>query len=134
MTVEQFSFREHWYDLLTCLQLRNAYIPIVDTTPAIGYVAYKEDTPVAYGFLRQVEGGYGMVDGLVTNPRELDRKVRHEGLDLVFSHCQKEAIKLNIHSLIGFSVNTSTIERSEANGYAKLPHVVMGLNLNRKAQ
>jgi hypothetical protein len=102
--------------------------PPADTYPAIGFVALHGELFVAATFVRQVEGGYGQLDGIVTNPRALGA-LRHEAQDLLFQACIEAAKAKGIKGLMGYTVAKSTGERSIRHGFEKLPHTLYVLNL-----
>jgi hypothetical protein len=60
----KFSKRLHKETLEMWLDLHRAYLPDSSEYPKIGYVAYDRNEPIAIGFIRKVEGGFGQLDGI----------------------------------------------------------------------
>jgi hypothetical protein len=112
--------------------LRQAYTPTSDEMPSIGYIAFEDEMPIAAAFLRKVEGGYGQIDGLVSNP-ECPCHLRHIAMDIVIKRCISDAKALKITQLMAFCKDESPIMRSKRLGFVELPHKLMALDLNGKA-
>lgn len=119
----------NYIDLHRALKLRGHPIPMISEMPKVGYMAVNGgDYPIAYGFLRMIEGGMAMIDGLATDPRVESGAVRYEALNMVFQALLDKAQALGITQLMGFSVNNTTLAISEAHGFVKLSHTTMTLN------
>lgn len=103
-------------------------LPPIDTYPEIGFVALHGEQFVAAAFVRQVEGGYGQLDGIVTNPCA-SGALRHKAQDLLFQTCIDAAKAKGIKGLMGYTIANSTGERSIKHGFEKLPHTLYVLNL-----
>lgn len=104
---------------------------LVEDLPKIGVVALANDRPVAFCFLRLVEGGFGLIDSLVTD-KDAPSKLRHDAIEIIVKDIIFKAKELNLKSLIGYSIDTGTIERSQTHGFLKLPHGVISLDLRGK--
>lgn len=92
--------------------------------PALAWIILDGETPVATAFIRRVEGGFGQLDGLCTNP-SLPGATRHEAIDLIVAHAIKEAYVHGITSLYALSVDEGTLMRSEKHGFVRAPHVLI---------
>lgn len=132
MRVIRFNKDKHFADLLACLTARKAYIPTLREMPKVGYVTYEGDTIIAAAFLRKVEGGYGQIDGLTSNPYATAEQ-RHAGIDLAVSAIIAQSKKLNINNVLFISVDESTIMRSQKYGFKKLPLSVLAADLNTRS-
>lgn len=90
-----------------------------ETLPAIGYVTFKDEAPIAAGFLRMVEGGFAQLDTLMSNA-SYSSEIRHEAISTVVEELISEAKKLNLHGILATSKDESTIMRALSLGF----HVV----------
>lgn len=96
--------------------------------PSVGFVSYDDELPVAIAFLRRSEGGYALLDGLVTNPNASSHQ-RHFGIDLAIQQIIDFARKGGIKKVLAYSVDEGTLKRSVFHGFIKLPHTLIGLDL-----
>lgn len=101
---------------------------VVSELPAVGYMVYMGDIPVAAGFLRTCEGGHAFIDSLISNP-EVNADLRHSALNKVFDNLIKTAKDKGVKKLYGITLDNNTIERASSFGCKKLPHLLMGLDL-----
>jgi hypothetical protein len=100
-----------------------------DTLPRIGYVAMVLGQPTACGFLRVVEGGFGMIDTLVTNPT-IPAETRHRALtELVDRLIEDGKIQCGMKAIFSHTQDPSVIKRAEGVGFSVLPESVIGLVL-----
>lgn len=98
------------------------------TLPKIGYMVLRNGHPVAAGFLRRVEGGYGQLDTLTSNPM-FGSLIRHQALELVVNTLLQDAKDLNMLGIISFSVDKGILERAKGLGFHTLPHSLIALSL-----
>ncbi len=130
MKLENFSLDAHKCLLSAWLESHGERVPTDDEMPAIGCVARNErGIGVAMGFIRRVEGGFGHLDGLCTNP-ESPGSERHEAIDLIVDTLLKAAKEIGLKSVIAWSKDNSTIMRSEKHGFAQLPHTYLSVRLS----
>lgn len=115
------------------LYLRESYIPARNEMPALGVVVYADKMPIAAASLRRVEGNFGQVDGLVSNP-EASPEQRHEALDLAISEVIKLAKGLKLNGLIAWTRDESTLLRSTRLGFVPQPHTVLAFDLSEGAK
>jgi len=94
------------------------------TLPKIGYIAMLGDQPIAAGFLRRVEGGYGQLDTFVTNPH-FGSKMRDEGLNKVVDALLIEAKDLDLIGIIAITQDSGIIERSKKYGFRIINQVLI---------
>lgn len=132
MKVVKYNKNKHFEPLVRCLVNRSAYIPTMAEMPKLGYVTIEGNTVIAAVFLRRVEGGYGQIDGLTSNPH-CSPEERHCAIDLAVTRLLEEAKKLNIVNLLCTSTDSGTIVRSEKYGFKKLPLAVLVADLNKRS-
>ncbi len=88
--------------------------------PAIGYVVFDE-TPIVMGFLRMVEGGTCMIDGLCTNPI-MSPSMRDRAIDVLVDALMSTAREMKLNGVICFSEDKNTLERSARFGFVTKPN------------
>ena len=98
------------------------------TLPKIGYIAMMGEQPIAVGFLRRVEGGYGQLDTFVTSPW-FGSQVRHKGLDGIVNALMAEAKDLNLLGLIAVTKDTGIIKRAKSLGWNEISQTLIGIQL-----
>jgi N-acetylglutamate synthase-like GNAT family acetyltransferase len=126
--MEVLPFDHNSHAIALYLMLAKRAHPIPHELPATGCVAVKDNQVIAACFLRKVEGGYGMIDGLVSHP-DAPSKERHEALDLAIQYCIDQAKANGIKHLVSFCLNDSTTSRAERNGFVKQPHSMVTLSI-----
>lgn len=115
-SIQAFNIKDHFDIMLEWLVERDVYLPSIDEMPAIGFVVYHDHIMTAMGFIRMVEGGYGQLDGLVTNPKQ-SPEIRSVSIDLLVSRLIYEAKEMELKSLIAFSKDKNTLLRSTTHGF-----------------
>jgi len=133
MEVERYSPHKHYKLMLEWLTAREHYLPPEDEMPTVGFVAHLEGKPVAMGFIRRVEGSYGQLDGLVSNP-SFPGDLRSQAIDIVVENIINKAKLMNLKCLTATSLDKNTLERSIKHGFVKLPHTVIAVDLTAGAQ
>lgn len=128
MDTEKYSKGMHGQILDRWFEARGL-TSVIDTLPECGFVALSEGEFVAASFLRRVEGGYCLFDGLVTNPI-LPPFKRHLGIEAVVKELILEAKRLKMHKILAYSLDTGTIKRSMYHGFKKLAHTLIMLDLD----
>lgn len=101
---------------------------LIDDIPEHGFIALDSNEGIAAAFLRRVEGSFGLLDGLITNPTA-DGKLRHEAIDLIVTEIIKLCRILEIKRLLAHSVDVGTLERSKKFGFISLPDTLIALKL-----
>lgn len=85
--------------------------------PAFGFIV----PGVAAAFMRDAEGGVGIMDSIVSNPL-CKSETRHRALDQLFTRL----VALSGYSaLIGFSRDEGTIQRAQRHGFTTSNHVLL---------
>lgn len=133
MQITNFKWDEHFEVMFDWLEARGSYLPTEAETPEAGFVVYDKGTPTAMAFLRRVEGGFGQLDGLVTNPTQ-PGEIRGQAIDLVVEHILNLAQTLNIKSILSFSVDKNTLLRSVKHGFVPMPHILIAVDPGATAQ
>ncbi len=130
--ISLIPFRFKYLKALHDLLLSNDYIGISDvnmkTLPKIGYIAMMNGHPIAAGFLRRVEGGYGQLDTLTSN-KYFGSKIRHDGIVKVVNALIEEATDLKMKGLIAFTIDEGVLKRSAEIGFKMLPQRLIALKL-----
>lgn len=99
------------------------------TLPKIGYIVMLGNAPVAAGFLRKLEGGYGQLDTFVTNPF-LGSIVRNEGLNQVVENLLLEAKNEKMLGLLAMTESPDIIKRAKDNyNFQIMNQTILGLTL-----
>lgn len=97
--------------------------------PKIGYIAYFNGrVPIAAGFLRRVEGGFGQIDTLVSNPY-LGSIVRHNGIRRIVDALIEDAKRLKLQGIISFTADSGVLSRAKDLGFVEINQAVIVLEL-----
>ncbi len=96
--------------------------------PKIGYITLMNKQPIAAGFLRRVEGGFGQMDTLVSNPY-FGSQIRHIGINKVVDLLIDEAKTLKLHGVIGFTPDAGILKRAIDRGFHTVEQVFIALPL-----
>lgn len=99
------------------------------TLPKIGYIALLGGHPIAAGFLRRVEGGYGQIDCLTSNAH-FGSLVRHQGIQKVVNSLINEAKDLKLKGIIAFSKDAGIVKRAEDIGFHVVEQTIIALPLS----
>jgi hypothetical protein len=132
MRVVKFNKNKHFTPLVECLVARNSYIPTLQEMPKIGFATINEGKLVAAVFLRRVEGGYGQIDGLTSNPSS-SKEDRHLAIDMAVSALLSKSRELNIINILFTSEDEGTILRSHKYGFKKSPLSLLAVDLNKRS-
>ena len=100
----------------------------VETLPKIGFMVQYDAQPVAFGFLRRLEGGYAQFDTFVTDPKASPEH-RNEALNLLTEKLINEAKVLELRGVYAISSDVSVIRRAVETGFVLLPQYIVGLSL-----
>lgn len=115
--MEVFPYRkENHYGTVSEWACLHGISPL-DSLPEMGIMAYNDKTPVACAFLRRVEGGLGIFDGLMSNP-QCSSKDRDEALSLVIDAITAIACNQGIKGIIAWVKDKNTLERAIRHGYS----------------
>lgn len=122
MRVVAFNL-EHLEWLQLWLRENGAYPPALTHLPEISAVAEIKGIPTAMGFIRKVEGGYGIVDGLASNPMQ-SAQDRDDALNAVLESLMDTADGQGM-ILMAWVKDKNTLMRSERHGFKPLPGVTL---------
>lgn len=112
------------------LGLWEAYCMPEDEIPFNGFVALVDGYPAAMAFIRKVEGGFGQLDGLVTNPL-LAPEARSAAIDDLVAHIIAAAKDMKLKALMSFSRDKNTLVRAERFGFSPMAHTLIALGLRK---
>lgn len=98
--------------------------------PDLGILA-STHMPIAAGFIRTAEGGYGILDSFVTDPEALPSD-RDQCLDAVVKALLDVAPSLKISRMLAFSADKNTMSRAKKFGFTIQPHVFSTLSLGQE--
>lgn len=107
--------------------------PLVDKLtdkdlPRIGYIATYNDIPVAAGFLRKVEGGYCILDTLVTNAN-ISSDIRHLALTELVDKLIDTAKVYKFKTIIAYSMDDGILSRAYSIGFKAIDQSLIALTL-----
>lgn len=131
MELIKFDKSVHMSALKLALKRHEHPEPTLESIPAVGYTVTQNGNYVAFCFLRKVEGGFGQIDGLTSNP-EITGVERNAALNLVVEACLDEAKAIGITHLVAFCEKMAPISRGMKYGFKVLPHALVALDLNRE--
>lgn len=127
--VTQFDMFSHYELIIDWLRARKLDTKLADELPVNGFIAKTEKKDaVCAGFLRMVEGGYAMLDSLITNPTQ-PPEVRDEAIDAVVKRLISAAEDWNITRILANTTDAHTLERSKRHGFTALPNTMIVLEL-----
>lgn len=98
--------------------------------PRVGIICTNEnDEVIAAGFIRKIEGPYGMLDSYITN-NNANSEDRDQALDLITAKLIQIAKDSSITKLISFSVVPNIVSRAKKHGFYLLENMsFLTLNL-----
>lgn len=130
--VNLVPFKFQYFEMLLDMHKRRQYegLPFITmkTLPKIGYICLLGQEPIAAGFLRRVEGGYGQLDTLVSSPH-FGSKIRHVAISKVVEALLEDARTLRLEGIIAFSKDEGVLSRAESIGFKRLSDSLIGLSL-----
>lgn len=86
--------------------------------PNLGMCAKQDNVMIAMGFLRLMEGPYGMLDTFVTN-KGIDSQTRHMALEAITKELLTLATNLNLKAIMSYSDDVGILERAESVGFKR---------------
>lgn len=84
--------------------------------PENGYIVFKGDQCVGMGFLRLVEGFYGMMDGYITDPTALPN-LRNQALEEITNALIERAKELKLKKVLAFAIDPNILKRAHEHGF-----------------
>lgn len=129
MLVAKYEARKHLDTLKEWGGIRDVDKGSLEDLPAIGFISLSDDSiPLACAFLREIEGKYALLDGLITNPFASSLE-RHCGITGVINAILLEGHHRGIKKILAYSADKGTLERSKNHGFTHLPHTMIALDL-----
>lgn len=96
--------------------------------PQTGYVALVAGQPGAAGFLRMVEGGFAMIDTLVSNA-DLGSEARHMAITAVVDALINHAKTSGIKGIVAHTKDKGILKRAKTLGFKKLSEQIITIKL-----
>ena len=130
--IEQFllTIPRHLKSMRSLLSLRGMPPELVLDLPSHGYMAFDElNEPIAAGFLRMVEGKFGLIDGFITN-EHMDSETRHLALSAIGNALVEDAHKSHISHLLVIADDPSMEKRALFHGFKPSTAKLMTRSLN----
>lgn len=131
MQVFKFRLKRHFQLIEKWMRHRGLTSPLIEETPETGFVVYDRCFPIALVSIRKVEGGFGMLDGLISNPL-VSGELRHLAIDLLITETLNAAKRMKLKNLSAYSVDVNTIMRAKNHGFVQLPHAVLANALTKE--
>lgn len=129
MHIEEFDKERHSVFVSEWLKARDMSDDVVRNLPLYGFIAYEYDVPVASVFLRQVEGKFGLIDGLCSNPYA-PPEIRNIAIDTLTQQLIETAKKLSLKMLYAWTEDSNTLERSSRHGFNRSPAAMITYDLS----
>lgn len=131
-SVHAIMYTPELVDIIKALHSSQTYERVndikVNNLPKIGYIIKKNDMVLAAGFLRLMEGDYGLMDYYVSNGY-LSSDLRHQGLNKLTEELIKTAQVLKLNGIFAFIRDEGISKRSEVSGFRKVHESVYALPL-----
>jgi hypothetical protein len=128
ISVVPFKFKH--FPLLLDMLASQKYVGVAhityETLPKIGYIALRNNAPVAAGFLRRLEGNMAHLDGLTSNAY-MGSIVRNKGITDVVNTLISEAKSMGLIGIVATTNEKSVLERAESLGFQLIPQKVIAL-------
>lgn len=124
MRAIKFNKNKHLTQIKEWAKNRGVSDKVFEELPTIGLII----PGIAVGFLRKVEGGSLIMDGLMTNGHATG-DVRHKAMDLLMNSLFILAAKHNYKRIIGFTVDLNTHSRATRLGYTTLAHALVAIEV-----
>ncbi len=123
MKLEKFNFEAHEQIFRDLLKGRNMDVDeLIQDVPIHGYIVFDdENNAVAAGFLRFIEGPYGLLDSYISRPGASSRD-RNEAFDLITESLIQLSKRFSIRKLLAFSLERSLMDRAVSHGFQRVPY------------
>lgn len=118
---------EMFNDILSMHISQNAEISDIGL-PQLGFIAYIDAKPLAGGFLRMIEGGYAMIDTLVSDAQASSQQ-RHEGMTTVVAALIQTSKDLKLKGILCHTRDEGVLKRAASLGFKVLPQTIIALPL-----
>lgn len=123
MLVIPYNPEAHKDEIIGLLQSHGMHPGLTNDLPMVGLVAIHENKYIAAGFIRQIEGSYGMLDSYITS-RDASAELRDKALDMITYKLIKIARQGGATKLLVFSGVENIITRAEKHGAFQIDHKV----------
>ena len=111
--------------LVDSLMIKRGLTPVEDREiPELGVLITYKSVPIVAGFLRKVEGGFGIFDGYITNPEASSEK-RNDALDLLTVELLRLAKEEHILGVFFNTHKPNIIKRAALHGFKLADEVMM---------
>lgn len=87
--------------------------------PVVGFIVIIDNVPASIGFVRKMEGNYGMFDTFVTNGN-LSSEIRHLAMKTLVDRLLDKAKQLKLKAIISYTSDAGVINRAKALGFVVL--------------
>ena len=133
MIIERFKIEAHEEKFEELLASRNMDVQaILDDIPLHGFMIFdNDDEPVAAGFLRFIEGPYGLLDSYISNPKHTSSE-RSEAFDMITESLLRLAKRFDLKKLFAFSLETNLINRACSFGFHRVAYEFCTLEIGDK--
>lgn len=98
----------------------------IEEVPRIGFIVWKEGKPIAAAFLRDCEGGIGIFDSMITDPKSA-LFTRHLAIEILINKVMIYAKENRVRRLLAFTTDAGILKRSIKHGFKKQSHSVISL-------
>lgn len=102
---------------------------LADELPKLAYIAILGQEAIAISSLRMIEGGFALIDSLITNPLSKP-ELRHKAIDLIVEQLIRKAKDLKLKRVIAHTKDQGILERSQKHGFETLPDAFIILDLS----
>lgn len=102
MQLELFNDEKHYKIISEWWKKQNWPILPLDALSSTGFIAHKDNTPIAAGFIYDTDSSFAIIEWVVGNP-DVDHELRAEGLDSVLEGLvliAKSRNKRFIHTIV----------------------------------
>jgi hypothetical protein len=128
MQVRKFHLVDHADHIRKWLGQRAMPLTYIQDLPDLGWIVFEGSEAISAGFIRQMEGSMVMIDNFISNPLA-NPLSRNLALDLITEEIIEEAKRMGKSSLIAFTKDAHTLERSARHGFSCAPHAMIFLDL-----
>jgi hypothetical protein len=98
-----------------------------DDLPFVGFIAFSENEgfelseAIAAGFLRSLEGGYGVLDSYISDP-SYSALYRHDAFCKINRQLIDIGKQMGMKKILAFSLEASLIDRVCQDGFIRVPY------------
>lgn len=114
---------EHKTKVQQMLLSQNMDPAYADNLPHYSWIALGDGEPIAFGGIRMVEGGMGIMDSYLTNATA-SSELRNKALDWLTRHLILVSKHLNVTKLIAFSESENIFNRAKSHGFQEFAHKI----------